>query len=398
MAAQLRNRGLPAAGMVLGPASEPDRYELVEELHGPDHFYLSEEKAPRVWLGRTKDVSRSYTATSAHPSLTQEQPPRYKELQYGGAPLNASSHPGQTHCISVIDSFNLTWGNGDPYPEDADPFSGGDAAVVLELVGPTLADWQKQRPSPFFPLPLARRLVKQILLALDYLHREPEDISGNPLGHAGILLDDLLLRERYTPDDLKEDEPASSPFLKLVGFGSAYEAPIPEDLISLRVADSQSAAPEQLLLQHADGYEAPGRAVDIWSVGVLTSRLLFNRNLSLNGARRVFWQPTWKNQLASWSAHPKVVVALASLDPDSEWPPYFWQVYRRQVVPGFPFDDATVKPVANLQKRIKKEKKVTDPDDARQLASFLQACWTLDPFKRPTTKELLEHEWLRGVE
>lgn len=51
-----------------------------------------------------------------------------------------------------------------------------------------------------------------------------------------------------------------------------------------------------------------------------------------------------------------------------------------------------------LRQRIEAEGKVTDPEEVDSLFSFLKACWTLDPEKRPSAKELLEHEWLRRVE
>jgi hypothetical protein len=44
------------------------------------------------------------------------------------------------------------------------------------------------------------------------------------------------------------------------------------------------------------------------------------------------------------------------------------------------------------------EGKVTDPGEFEQLYSLLKACWTLDADKRPSAKELLEYEWMRGVE
>jgi serine/threonine protein kinase len=52
----------------------------------------------------------------------------------------------------------------------------------------------------------------------------------------------------------------------------------------------------------------------------------------------------------------------------------------------------------SLRQRIGKEGRVTDPEEVEQLHSFLKACWTLDAQKRPSARELLEHEWLRGVE
>ncbi|GAA5988020.1 hypothetical protein JCM11641_002132 [Rhodosporidiobolus odoratus] len=189
-----------------------------------------------------------------------------------------SAHPGQAHCLTILDSFALPVEAAKPFLGDVTSRDMRDCAAVLELVGPSLAQWQRARPSPFFPLLLA----------------SPSTIS-------------------------------SCETVTLGGFNFAVSVQSTGDHCYTRPGDWDAASAETLLLADAQYHgEFPVRPVDIWAVGGVTSLLLFARNLALEVP------PSLADERHSSSRGPKVwglpaceVIALASLDPDAGWPSFF---------------------------------------------------------------------------
>ncbi|BGP15709.1 hypothetical protein JCM10213_006121 [Rhodosporidiobolus nylandii] len=420
MAYRLRSRESPAVGMFVGPANEPQRYELVEELSGPRDPILKRKEAPCVWMTK-EQVSSNCVAIKVlrdenpHESAYEVGAERlwllagYAEPQMRG--FLPSSHPGQGHCVRVLDYVHLPYSSG---AEVVDVEDASDGAVVLELLGPSLADWQKRRSSAFFPLPLAKRLIRQLLLALDYLHCH---LTQRRIVHCGVSLRNVLLSQRWTPEELAADLEGADPEIKLVGFDFAryftdgyefYREP----------GDYSIASPEQLLLCKSYGGWGSASAVDIWAAGVMvllqlelallaeltllcvqTSDLLFARNLALNGNNPRSRCEQTNHPLNDYSASREIVLSLASLDPEEGWPLFFEKAVLVEAPnPRYPFNLPGVVPLPSLQQRIEAESRFSDRRDIGQLTSFLRACWTLDPYKRPSAKELLEHEWLGGVE
>jgi serine/threonine protein kinase len=69
-------------------------------------------------------------------------------------------HPGKIHCTQLFEDF-MCEGEKDHGPH-----------ICLEILGPDLATFCRRYPSEILPLPLVKRTVQQILLALDFLHRD----------------------------------------------------------------------------------------------------------------------------------------------------------------------------------------------------------------------------------
>ncbi|BGP15702.1 hypothetical protein JCM10213v2_003691 [Rhodosporidiobolus nylandii] len=376
-------------GMLTGPTSDPGRYELLSELSGPSHPRLNSNKAPIVWSARERGtdtlvaVKMLRNGASWNDGAMEGEPMRlwriqgFEELQQRGAVAPAAPDAGRARCVAILDAFPLPHSDGTPFLADEDPLEDAeDAAMVLELLGPTLADWQKQRPSPFFPMSVVRRIVQQLLLALDYTHNEL--IGEEGIVHCGT-------------EDLSADQPTTSPLVKLAGFSQSFWAFGEGNHCYPQPGDWKVASAEQLLLCLNNGNYPPARAVDIWAVGILASLLLFDKNLSLHGFDAAVRHPGYTNRLDFWSVSPDIVLSLASLAPEAGWPSSLDEALCGVNLPG-------VVPLPSIQQRIEAENRLSDPRDVEQLTSFLRACWTLDPYKRPSAKELLEHEWLRGVE
>jgi serine/threonine-protein kinase SRPK3 len=70
------------------------------------------------------------------------------------------SHPGFPHCLALRHCFT------------AYSSVGGHICFVTDVLGSNLQSLRVAQPNQTFSLNVAKRIVKQILLGLDYLHRE----------------------------------------------------------------------------------------------------------------------------------------------------------------------------------------------------------------------------------
>ncbi|GAA5968978.1 hypothetical protein JCM11641_000797 [Rhodosporidiobolus odoratus] len=226
-----------------------------------------------------------------------------------------------------------------------------------------------------------------------------DGLPGWGIAHCGLSLDNILLDKPTSLDRTTAEDPEIPPCIKLAGFGfsqwlveGGYEPY--RDPGSRRIRSA-----EQLLLEQSYGDFGLTSALDIWAIGVVTSLLLFDKNLALNGHQAKVVLCDYVDPLRRYSTTSEVVVALASIDPEAGWPRWFEEsILVKEPDTRFPFSLPGVHPLPPLEERVEAEGRNQDPAEVKQLASFLKACWVLDPEKRPSAKQLLEHEWLRGVE
>jgi serine/threonine-protein kinase SRPK3 len=69
-------------------------------------------------------------------------------------------HPGYKHCLALQSTF-ITKSKHGPH-----------MCLVTDALGSDLFQLRRLQPARGFPVPVVKRIVKQTLLALDYLHRE----------------------------------------------------------------------------------------------------------------------------------------------------------------------------------------------------------------------------------
>jgi serine/threonine-protein kinase SRPK3 len=69
-------------------------------------------------------------------------------------------HPGRKHVVSLLDSFEHKGPNGT------------HVCMVFEVLGENLLGLIKRWNHRGIPMPIVKQIVKQVLLGLDYLHRE----------------------------------------------------------------------------------------------------------------------------------------------------------------------------------------------------------------------------------
>ncbi|OJJ06685.1 hypothetical protein ASPVEDRAFT_140879 [Aspergillus versicolor CBS 583.65] len=136
----------------IGELYNNGRYVVVRKL-GWGHFST-------VWLSRDtttgKHVALKVVRSAAHYTETA-----IDEIKLLNRIVQAKpSHPGRKHVVSLLDSF-----------EHKGPH-GVHVCMVFEVLGENLLGLIKKWNHRGIPMPLVKQITKQVLLGLDYLHRE----------------------------------------------------------------------------------------------------------------------------------------------------------------------------------------------------------------------------------
>lgn len=138
--------------VVVGERYNNDRYVIVRKL-GWGHFST-------VWLSRDttngKHVALKVVRSAAHYTETA-----IDEIKLLSKIVQAKpSHPGRKHVVSLLDSFEHKGPNG------------VHVCMVFEVLGENLLGLIKRWNHRGIPMTLVKQITKQVLLGLDYLHRE----------------------------------------------------------------------------------------------------------------------------------------------------------------------------------------------------------------------------------
>jgi serine/threonine-protein kinase SRPK3 len=136
----------------VGETYNNGRYVVVRKL-GWGHFST-------VWLSRDttngKHVALKVVRSAAHYTETA-----IDEIKLLTKIVQANpAHPGRKHVVSLLDSFEHKGPNG------------VHVCMVFEVLGENLLGLIKRWNHRGIPMPLVRQITKQVLLGLDYLHRE----------------------------------------------------------------------------------------------------------------------------------------------------------------------------------------------------------------------------------
>ncbi|RAH41533.1 serine/threonine-protein kinase [Aspergillus brunneoviolaceus CBS 621.78] len=136
----------------VGETYNNGRYVVVRKL-GWGHFST-------VWLSRDtttgKHVALKVVRSAAHYTETA-----IDEIKLLNRIVQAKpSHPGRKHVVSLLDSFEHKGPNG------------VHVCMVFEVLGENLLGLIKRWNHRGIPMPLVKQITKQVLLGLDYLHRE----------------------------------------------------------------------------------------------------------------------------------------------------------------------------------------------------------------------------------
>jgi serine/threonine-protein kinase SRPK3 len=136
----------------VGEQYKDGKYTIVRKL-GWGHFST-------VWLSKDnvtgKHVALKVVRSAAHYTETA-----LDEIKLLNKVVGANKeHPGRAHVVSLLDSFTHKGPNG------------SHVCMVFEVLGENLLGLIKRWNHRGIPMPLVKQITKQVLLGLDYLHRE----------------------------------------------------------------------------------------------------------------------------------------------------------------------------------------------------------------------------------
>ncbi|KAK9236221.1 kinase-like domain-containing protein [Lipomyces kononenkoae] len=138
--------------VAIGETFKDGRYTVVRKL-GWGHFST-------VWLARDM-VTNRHVALKVVRSASHYTETAIDEIKLLEKIVTANpSHPGRAHVVSLLDSF-----------EHVGPH-GTHVCMVFEVLGENLLGLIRRFHHRGIPIGLVRQITKQVLLGLDYLHRE----------------------------------------------------------------------------------------------------------------------------------------------------------------------------------------------------------------------------------
>ncbi|QSL66127.1 hypothetical protein MERGE_000502 [Pneumocystis wakefieldiae] len=136
----------------IGEKYKDGRYVIVRKL-GWGHFST-------VWLAKD-NVKNCYVALKIVRSASHYTETALDEIKLLKRINTANpSHPGAAHVVSLLDEFEHQGPNGT------------HICMIFEVLGENLLNLIKRYDYRGIPMPLVKQITKQVLLGLDYLHRD----------------------------------------------------------------------------------------------------------------------------------------------------------------------------------------------------------------------------------
>ncbi|KAA0167970.1 hypothetical protein FNF27_07217 [Cafeteria roenbergensis] len=230
--------------------------------------------------------------------------------------------------------------------------------IVTELLKDNLYDWQKfvyrRGLRPFFTLPRVQAVAKQVLAALSFVH-------GIGILHCDLKPENLLLSSY------------SRCRVKLIDFGSSCFV---TDHLTSYIQSRSYRAPEVILgLPY-------GPKLDVWSLGCILYEMATGRVLFVNDSVQTILA-RMQSVLGPIPDH--------MIDAGKESAQFFSQT--RCVFEASEDGDDIVSLLHPEPKPLEELLEVDDPE----FVDFLSALLTIDPVKRPTAAEALEHPFMKRI-
>ncbi|KAF8246148.1 kinase-like protein [Wilcoxina mikolae CBS 423.85] len=341
-----------------------------------------------VWLARDLAEERNVTIKVV---VAEKSASNNHQLQILQQLLNCRDDPGYKNVLHLLDSFYVDGPNG------------RHLCVVLDVLGPLASDVVRRHDNCCLPGNLARKVSRQVLAAVKYVHGAgvahgdihlgnilfcvPDldrmspaaivDRFGEPIAGA-VTRTDGQPRGEGVPEYLvapiaygqQELQNLSVNDVKLIDFGESFFISQPPKKVSTPL----SLHPPELVFSHT-----LSNAVDIWNLGCTIFELTSG-------------QCPFNADLSNHELIPQFEKVLGKIPPH-----WIEEALARGILTGLP-NDEEAEAFILLEEEVKSWENSLSDEEKEMLVRALERMLALKPEERATAKQLMEEAWFNSGE